>query len=946
MLSDKEEAVLKLEGMESGSTRGSVVNHVVIQSDASNVPNTVKLNGSNYPLWSKVLEMHIAGRGKKGFVTGSIKEPNEDSADYDAWETENAIVKRWLINSMDPNIMGFFIHLRTAQEVWEEVARKYYDGSDISQIYELKRRPIKMECARDLKTLRGEVQLDCVYAFLAGLNDIFDKELKKKLRAKERASSRASLRHPPMGAATTRNKDVVPTQGDPSWILDSGATDHMTFDKRSFKYMTTAHQKCVATANGTTAVVTGAGTVDLTPSLSLHHCLLVPLLLHHLLSIPQVTEQLDCVVLMYPFFCLLQDIQTKEIIRRGTKREGLYYVDDVVPGRANAVQASRTSHLQEVWLLHCRLGHVSFSYLRHMLPSKFHEINESDLHCEVCILAKSHRASFPSSKNKSLLPFELVHLDVWGPSPVNIVLGVKWFVTFIDDCTRMKWVYLLKNKSNVSAIIRSFSQMVAVQYSSVIKVLRTDNRGEYVNSELSNFFRDQGIFCETTCSCTPQQNEVVDMKNRHILETARAMLIDGSVPKSFWLDVISYVVYVINRMPSRVVEFRTPLQVLTEHVPIVSTNTLTPRVFGCYKCYHPATHRIYITMDVTFSEYEYFYTPISPPFDHKGESSNCDLDGVLEWLVVQEETSSGGGLTEPTPSIPQLLIEEETASPCIGAAKGKCSGHQPTITEASSPLSSSTMSSSNASSLDIPEVLSKRKIPTRVEDALKSREWTKAMDEEMRALQKNNTWEVVELQKGKKPVGCRWVFTVKYKADGSLDRYKARLVVKGYTQTYRADYQETFSPVAKMNAVRVLISLAVNLNWPLKQFDVKNAFLHGYLEEEVYMDFPIGYSNGGKMGVCRLRKSLYGLKQSPRAWFGRLTQAMRKNGYYQSHSDHTLFVKRRNGKVTALIIYVDDVIITGDDSDEIVKLEKNLSIEFEMKSLGDFKYFLGVEVAR
>ncbi|CAB4279361.1 unnamed protein product [Prunus armeniaca] len=135
---DKEEAVLKLEGMESGSTRGSVVNHVVIQSDASNVPNTVKLNGSNYPLWSKVLEMHIAGRGKKGFVTGSIKEPNEDSADYDAWETENAIVKRWLINSMDPNIMGFFIHLRTAQEVWEEVARKYYDGSDISQIYELK----------------------------------------------------------------------------------------------------------------------------------------------------------------------------------------------------------------------------------------------------------------------------------------------------------------------------------------------------------------------------------------------------------------------------------------------------------------------------------------------------------------------------------------------------------------------------------------------------------------------------------------------------------------------------------------------------------------------------------------------------------------------------------------------------------------------------------------
>ena len=148
-----------------------------------------------------------------------------------------------------------------------------------------------------------------------------------------------------------------------------------------------------------------------------------------------------------------------------------------------------------------------------------------------------------------------------------------------------------------------------------------------------------------------------------------------------------------------------------------------------------------------------------------------------------------------------------------------------------------------------------------------------------------------------------------------MDRYKARLVAKGYTQTYGVDYQETFSSLAKMNTVRVLISLATNLNWPLKQFDVKNSFLHGHLEEEVYMDFPPGYNAGGKTGVCRLRKSLYGLKQSPRAF----TQVMRRILYYQSHSYHTLFVKRRSGKVTALIIYVDDMIITGDDSEEMMK---------------------------
>ncbi|KAM1487145.1 hypothetical protein ACFX2I_001252 [Malus domestica] len=220
------------------------------------------------------------------------------------------------------------------------------------------------------------------------------------------------------------------------------------------------------------------------------------------------------------------------------------------------------------------------------------------------------------------------------------------------------------------------------------------------------------------------------------------------------------------------------------------------------------------------------------------------------------------------------------------------------------------------------------------------------MDEEMMVLHKNDTWEVTELPKGKKPVGCRWVFTIKYKADGSVDMYKARLVAKSYTQTYGVDYQETFSPVAKMNTVRVLISLAANLNWPLKQFDVKNAFLHGYLKEEVYMDFPPGYNARRKTGVCRLQKSLYGLKQSPNAWFGRFTQVMRRIGYYQSHSDHTLYVKQRSGKVMALIIYVDDMIITGDDSDEMMKLEKSLAVEFEMKNLGDLKYFLGVEVTR
>ncbi|CAL8997528.1 unnamed protein product [Prunus brigantina] len=238
--------------------------------------------------------------------------------------------------------------------------------------------------------------------------------------------------------------------------------------------------------------------------------------------------------------------------------------------------------------------------------------------------------------------------------------------------------------------------------------------------------------------------------------------------------------------------------------------------------------------------------------------------------------------------------------------------------------------------------------PSSVEEALMDPNWKQAMNDEMQALQKNSTWELVPLPSGKRTVGCRWIYTIKLKADGSIEWYKARLVVKGYTQRYGMDYQETFAPVAKINTVRILISLAANLDWPLHQFDVKNAFLHGDLEEEVYMDPPPGcnLSSESKHYVCKLKKSLYGLKQSPRAWFGRLTKSMRAFGYKQSNFDHTLFLKHKENKITTLIVYVDDMIVTGDDPDERKALQEYLSKEFEMKDLGTLKYFLGIEVSR
>ncbi|KAL0546639.1 hypothetical protein IC582_016551 [Cucumis melo] len=206
--------------------------------------------------------------------------------------------------------------------------------------------------------------------------------------------------------------------------------------------------------------------------------------------------------------------------------------------------------------------------------------------------------------------------------------------------------------------------------------------------------------------------------------------------------------------------------------------------------------------------------------------------------------------------------------------------------------------------------------------------------------------EICALPKGHKPVGCKWVFTLKYKAGRTLDRHKVRLVAKGFTQTYGVDYSETFSPVAKLNTVKVLLSVAVNRDWPLYQLDVKNAFLNGDLVEEVYMSPPPFEAQFGQQ-VCKLQKSLYGLKHSPRAWFDRFTIFVKSQGYSQGHSDHTLFIKvSETGKIAVLIVYVDDIVLSGDDQVEISQLKQRMGNEFEIKDLRNLKYFLGMEVAR
>jgi hypothetical protein len=235
--------------------------------------------------------------------------------------------------------------------------------------------------------------------------------------------------------------------------------------------------------------------------------------------------------------------------------------------------------------------------------------------------------------------------------------------------------------------------------------------------------------------------------------------------------------------------------------------------------------------------------------------------------------------------------------------------------------------------------------PKTYKTALKYSNWQAAMQDEIDALHSNNTWTPVQRPLDENVVGSKWVFRTKLNEDGSIDRFKARLVAKGYTQVPGFDFGETFSPVIKAPTIRVILSLVVHFKWPLKQLDVKNAFLHGTLNERVYMEQPPSFEHPHLPNhVCQLHKSLYGLKQAPRAWFEKLSACLISLGFICSKADPSLFIHRHDTNFTLLLVYVDDIILTGNAPSFISHLVKQLQEKFALKDLGQLHYFLGIEI--
>ncbi|RDX85259.1 hypothetical protein CR513_33579, partial [Mucuna pruriens] len=352
-----------------------------------------------------------------------------------------------------------------------------------------------------------------------------------------------------------------------------------------------------------------------------------------------------------------------------------------------------------------------------------------------------------------------------------------------------------------------------------------------------------------------------------------------------------------------------------------------------YKCYSSSIKRHYMSDDVTFFEETMFFTKddydsiqqalpipcLSPTESSSLQTHNQDI------LQPSSSVHSQFELSPPSMSTCQSKTQE------IGTQgiRSTCNPHP--IYLSYHRLSPSYFSFvSSVSSITIPKSVC---------EALNHPGWRQAMIVEMQALEQSGTWELVSLPSSK-AVGCRWVFAIKVAPNDTIERLKARLVAKGDTQVYDLDYGDTFSPVAKITNIRLLLAMTTIRHWPLHQLDIKNDFLHGDLDEEIYMGQPLGFVAQGESGlVCKLCRSLYGLKQSPRAWFGKFNQVVQNFGMTRSEADHFVFYcHSSSGKCVYLVVYMDDIVITGNDDIKISQLN-----HFQTKDLGHLKYFFVIE---
>ncbi|KAJ3686893.1 hypothetical protein LUZ61_016057 [Rhynchospora tenuis] len=737
------------------------------------------------------------------------------------------------------------------------------------------------------------------------------------------------------GVLMMAHNDIIP-DSDSVWYLDTGASNHMSGHKHLFKEMQDVKDGHVSFGDASKIQVKGRGKIKFYHNgkeSTIESVYYVPDMKSNILSVGQLMEK-GYSVFMKNRVMFLKD-KRNHLIARVEMAQNRTYKLNLRNVQETCLKINMTDKAS---LWHLRFGHLSRDGLKELAKKDMvHGLPDIDYpkqFCEGCVLGKQARSSFPrSAEYRAKRILELIHTDICGPITPKSFGEKRYFITFIDDYTRKTWVYFLKEKSEALEVFKKFKTMVEKRTGHYIKALRSDRGGEYVSTAFTNFCDEHGIRRFLTAPYSPQQNGVAERKNRTILDMVRSMLKTKNMPKEFWAEAVRCAVYVQNRCPHAKLMNQTPQEAWSGIKPTVSHL----KVFGSVAYAHVPDQRR-TKLDDKSKKYVFI------GYDEKTKAFRL-FDPIEKKVIVSRDVQVNEEIAWDWNNQKEMANEKEEPSTSTPTTTNTSNESSDNEDEPRQPRTRNLQDLYEST----PEVhlvcLLADSENITFEEAVRDKKWKAAMDEEIAAIEKNDTWKLVELQEGSQPIGVKWVYKKKMNAEGKIERYKARLVAKGYRQKAGIDYDEVFAPVARMETIRLLISLAAQFKWPIYQMDVKSAFLNGVLEEEVYVEQPPGYMKAGKeTQVLKLKKALYGLKQAPRAWNSRIDTYLKKNKFKQCPYEHALYVKEKEGNLLYVALYVDDLIFMGNNEKMTKEFKEVMTREFEMTDLGLMKYFLGLEV--
>ena len=775
----------------------------------------------------------------------------------------------------------------------------------------------------------------------------------------------------------------------------------MTGDKSKFLSLEAYNGGTVTFGDNMKGEIVGIGKVGRSSSYAIENVFLVEGLMHSLLSISQFCDKGNSVSFTSEN-CQIINNNTGKVILEGTRKGNTYSVDLNTVPRNNLTCLSALEENSLLW--HRRFGHASFSLLDKLrskelvrgLPSiKF----LTDKVCDACAKGKHVRSSFKSKKLVSTTkPLELIHMDLCGPMRIQSRSGKKYVLVIVDDYSRFTWVIFLTSKDETFDEFVTFSKKIQKTTGHQLIHIRSDHGTEFENYKFDEYCKEQGMDHNFSAPRTPQQNGVVERKNRTLEDMARTMLIASSLPRNFWAEAVNTACYIINRVMIRAILNKTPYELLKGIKPNISyfrafgskcfvhnngkrnlgkfdersdeavflgyaLNSKAYRVYNKRSmCVEESVHIIFDESNKTdiVQEQEHFEIGLSRAAenDEEFQPSKHTARGTAQQnqeVPVLEEQAENQEDPETTPEEPHndqqgtQVIEgtDENATTPVAQFQPKPWKHQKShpMELIVSDIRKGTQTRSQLRNFCAFHAFLSIFEPRNHTEALEDADWIIAMQEELNEFKRNKVWHLGPKPKHQKVIGLKWVFRNKKDEHATIIRNKARLVVKGYNQQEGIDFEETFAPVARLEAIRILIAFAAFMGFKLYQMDVKCAFLNGFLEEDVYVEQPPGFENPEFPNhIYKLDKALYGLKQAPRSWYERLSKFLLQNDFKRGRIDKTLFLKSRGTDLLVVQIYVDDILFGATNENLCKDFASLMSSEFEMSMMGELNFFLGLQI--